>query len=63
MFKACHQVKDDDDIYFLSLDFQQFRKVRELEEFYATLEETPKQALLCMSAAVHEVQSKMGGLD
>ncbi|PSR98198.1 DNA helicase [Actinidia chinensis var. chinensis] len=55
------QVKDDDDIYFLSLDFQQFRKVLELEEFYATLEETPKQALLCMSTAVHEVLASKWG--
>ncbi|GFZ11107.1 minichromosome maintenance 8 [Actinidia rufa] len=46
---------------FLSLDFQQFRKVLELEEFYATLEETPKQALLCMSTAVHEVLASKWG--
>lgn len=62
MFKACHQVKDDNEIYFLSLDYQQLQKIWELEEFYAALEEKPKEALLCMGAAVHKVQSKMGGL-
>lgn len=55
-------MKDDNEIYFLSLDFQQFRKIWELEEFYAVLEEKPKEALLCMGAAVHKVQSKMGEL-
>uniref|UniRef100_A0A5B7BZM9 Probable DNA helicase MCM8 n=1 Tax=Davidia involucrata TaxID=16924 RepID=A0A5B7BZM9_DAVIN len=49
------QVKDDDGIFILSLDFQQFRKICELEEFYAILEEKPKVALLCMSAAIHKV--------
>ncbi|XP_028112672.1 probable DNA helicase MCM8 [Camellia sinensis] len=55
------QVKDDDDIYFLSLDFQQFRKICELEDFYAALEENPKEALSCMSAAVHKVLSTKCG--
>ncbi|KAG8376518.1 hypothetical protein BUALT_Bualt09G0071700 [Buddleja alternifolia] len=49
------QVKEDDGLFFLPLDFQHFRKVCEIEEFYATLEEKPKDALLCMSAAVHKV--------
>ncbi|KAH7866667.1 hypothetical protein Vadar_023432 [Vaccinium darrowii] len=57
------QVKDDDVIYFLSLDFLQFRKICELEEFYATLEEKPKEALLCMSAAVHTVLIDKWGKD
>ncbi|KAL0338403.1 UNVERIFIED_CONTAM: putative DNA helicase MCM8 [Sesamum angustifolium] len=49
------QVKEDDGLFILPLDFQQFRKVCEVEEFYAALEEKPKDALLCMNAAVHEV--------
>ncbi|CAK9164786.1 unnamed protein product [Ilex paraguariensis] len=51
------QVKDDDGIFFLSLDFQQFRKTCELEEFYAALMEKPKDTLLCLSAAVHKALS------
>ncbi|KAK4396318.1 putative DNA helicase MCM8 [Sesamum angolense] len=41
------QVKEDDGLFILPLDFQQFRKVCEVEEFYAALEEKPKDALLC----------------
>ena len=51
------QVKDDDGVFILSIDFQQFRKVCDLEEFYIMLEDKPKAALLCMSAAIHKVQS------
>lgn len=51
------QVKDDDGAYVLPLDFQQFRKVCQLEAFHAILEEKPKEALLCMSAAVHQILS------
>ncbi|KAI4300231.1 hypothetical protein L6164_033629 [Bauhinia variegata] len=49
------QVKYDYANFVLSLDFQQFQKVCPLGEFYALLEEKPKIALLCMSAAVHKV--------
>ncbi|GAA0156192.1 DNA metabolism protein [Lithospermum erythrorhizon] len=49
------QVKDDDSSFSMPLDFQQFRKICELGSFYALLEERPKDALLCMSAAVHKV--------
>ncbi|XP_065617152.1 probable DNA helicase MCM8 isoform X1 [Quercus suber] len=49
------QVKDDDGVFVLSIDFQQFRKVCGLEEFYIMLEDKPKAALLCMSAAIHKV--------
>lgn len=50
-----HQVKDDYGSLSLSLDFQQFRKLFCIEEFYAKLEDKPKIALSCMSAAVHQV--------
>ncbi|XWS59719.1 hypothetical protein CRYUN_Cryun08bG0146100 [Craigia yunnanensis] len=50
-----HQVKDDSGAVSLSLDFQQFRKLCCIEEFYAKLEDKPKIALSCMSAAVHQV--------
>ncbi|KAK9079291.1 hypothetical protein SSX86_000962 [Deinandra increscens subsp. villosa] len=47
------QVKKEDILFILPLDFQHFRKVCMVEEFYDTLESKPKEALLCMSAAVH----------
>ncbi|XVF55420.1 hypothetical protein PTKIN_Ptkin06aG0034600 [Pterospermum kingtungense] len=50
-----HQVKNDSGSVSLSLDFQQFRKLCFIEEFYAKLEDKPKIALSCMSAAVHQV--------
>lgn len=37
---------------FLAIDFQHFQKVCGVEDFYKTLEEKPKEALLCVSAAV-----------
>ncbi|EYU41631.1 hypothetical protein MIMGU_mgv1a026728mg, partial [Erythranthe guttata] len=49
------QVKEDDGLFFLPIDFQQFRKVCQLEDFYVALEEKPRDALMCMSAAVHKV--------
>ncbi|KAI9122100.1 hypothetical protein K1719_006789 [Acacia pycnantha] len=49
------QVKDHHGSFSLSLDFQQFQKMCHIEEFYRMLEEKPKIALLCMSAAVHKV--------
>nr|XP_017255384.1 PREDICTED: probable DNA helicase MCM8 isoform X2 [Daucus carota subsp. sativus] len=51
------QVKNDD-VSFLAIDFQHFQKVCGVEDFYKTLEEKPKEALLCISAAVamHKVQ-------
>ncbi|GFQ07779.1 probable DNA helicase mcm8 [Phtheirospermum japonicum] len=53
--KIVDQVKEDDGLFILPLDFQHFRKVCQIEEFYAALDEKPKDALLCMSAAVHKV--------
>ncbi|XP_060201627.1 probable DNA helicase MCM8 [Lycium barbarum] len=49
------QVKEVDGTFILPLDFQQFRKICELQEFYAILESKSKDALLCMSAALHKV--------
>ncbi|KAJ1443853.1 P-loop containing nucleoside triphosphate hydrolase [Sesbania bispinosa] len=49
------QVKNDYGNYVLSLDFEQFKKMCHIEEFYEMLMEKPKIALLCMSAAVHKV--------
>ncbi|XP_062165844.1 probable DNA helicase MCM8 isoform X2 [Alnus glutinosa] len=49
------QIKDDDGLFVLSMDFKQFRKICGLEEFYLMLEDRPKIALLCMSAAIHKV--------
>ncbi|XP_057983976.1 probable DNA helicase MCM8 [Malania oleifera] len=49
------QVKDDDGLIHLPIDYQGFQKICDVEEFYATLEDKPKQALLCMGAAVHKV--------
>lgn len=52
-------MKEDDGLFFLPLDFQQFRKVCQVDEFYAALEEKPKDALLCLSAAVHKVRESV----
>lgn len=41
-------------MYFLAIDFQHFQKVCGVEDFYKTLEEKPKEALLCVGAAVAE---------
>ncbi|GMH10098.1 hypothetical protein Nepgr_011939 [Nepenthes gracilis] len=49
------QVKDEDGIFSLSVDFQHLKKICDLEYLYAKLEEHPKEALLCMGAAVHKV--------
>lgn len=49
------QVKEVDGMFLLPLDFQQFRKLCELQEFYTILESKSKDALLCMSAALHKV--------
>ncbi|XP_041022952.1 probable DNA helicase MCM8 isoform X1 [Juglans microcarpa x Juglans regia] len=49
------QVKDDDGAFVLSMDLQQFQKICVIEEFYLMLEDKPKIALLCVSAAIHKV--------
>lgn len=49
------QVKDDGSVLILSLDFQKFRKICDVELFFETLEEKPRMTLSCISAAVHKV--------
>ncbi|EPS64799.1 hypothetical protein M569_09981, partial [Genlisea aurea] len=49
------QVKEKDGFHVFQLDLEKFRKLCDFEEFYAALEENPKDALLCMSAALHKV--------
>ncbi|XP_031474929.1 probable DNA helicase MCM8 isoform X2 [Nymphaea colorata] len=49
------QVKDDDGIVHLPLDFQHIKECCRDEELYAALEVAPKEALLCVGAAVHEL--------
>ncbi|CAL1379269.1 unnamed protein product [Linum trigynum] len=49
------QVKDENGALFLPVDFQHFRKICNVHEFYATLEDKPRAAISCMSAAVHKV--------
>ncbi|XP_038903979.1 probable DNA helicase MCM8 isoform X2 [Benincasa hispida] len=48
-------IDDGRGIFILSIDFQQFRKICDRREFYIMLEENPKVALKCMSAAIHQV--------
>ncbi|KVH90487.1 AAA+ ATPase domain-containing protein, partial [Cynara cardunculus var. scolymus] len=55
-------VKQEDTLFILPLDFQHFRKICMLEEFYDALERKPKEALLCMSAAVHKVKIAVAAL-
>lgn len=51
------QVEDDGIVFFLPIDFQQLRKLfmGAVTKFVPALEENPKEALLCMGAAVHLV--------
>ncbi|XP_012082281.1 probable DNA helicase MCM8 isoform X2 [Jatropha curcas] len=51
------QVKEENGAFFLPIDFEQFRKICDVEEFYVILEEKPKVALSCLGAAVHKVLS------
>ncbi|GAB2272341.1 DNA replication licensing factor mcm8 [Dionaea muscipula] len=51
------QVKDEDGLYSLSLDFQHFQNMCSIGNFYEHLEEHPKEALLCVGAAIHKVKS------
>ncbi|KAF3442091.1 hypothetical protein FNV43_RR16007 [Rhamnella rubrinervis] len=48
------QVKDDDGVFTLSIDFERFKKICAIEEFFVFLDDKPKIALSCMSAAVHK---------
>ncbi|KAL0555510.1 hypothetical protein IC582_009458 [Cucumis melo] len=48
-------VDDGRGIFILSIDFRQFRKIWDQHDFYIMLEENPKVALKCMSAAIHQV--------
>ncbi|CAL9125916.1 unnamed protein product [Musa textilis] len=49
------QVQDDCGTFFLPINMQHFQKACGIDEFYAVLEEAPKEALSCMGAAVHMV--------
>ncbi|CDP16881.1 unnamed protein product [Coffea canephora] len=49
------RVKNDDGLCFLSLDFQLLKSICQIKELYGAMEENPKDALLCLSAAVHKV--------
>lgn len=49
------QVQDDCGVLSLPIDMQQFRKICGVDEFYVILNEEPKEAILCMGAAVHMV--------
>ncbi|THU55540.1 hypothetical protein C4D60_Mb11t07640 [Musa balbisiana] len=54
------QVQDDCGTFYLPIDMQHFQKACGVDEFYAVLEEAPKEALSCMGAAVHMVQDDCG---
>ncbi|CAM8913665.1 unnamed protein product [Rhodiola kirilowii] len=49
------QAKGDDGVVSVWLDFYQFRKMCDVSALYEQLEEAPKEALLCICAAVHQV--------
>ncbi|KAK7285096.1 hypothetical protein RJT34_19855 [Clitoria ternatea] len=53
------QAKNDYGNYVLSLDFQHFKQICDVAEFYEMLMEKPRIALSCMSAAVHKVLLSM----
>lgn len=48
-------MQDDCGVLSLPIDMQQFRKICGVDEFYVILNEEPKEAILCMGAAVHMV--------
>ncbi|KAG6489652.1 hypothetical protein ZIOFF_050928 [Zingiber officinale] len=48
-------VQDDCGVLSLPMDLQQLRKLCGVDEFYVILDEEPKEAILCMGAAVHMV--------
>ncbi|XP_057535732.1 probable DNA helicase MCM8 isoform X2 [Amaranthus tricolor] len=54
------QVKHEDGTFFLPLNFQELRKICDVDCFYVNLEEYPKEALLCMGAAIHKVSPLQG---
>ncbi|KAH9331563.1 hypothetical protein KI387_003671, partial [Taxus chinensis] len=47
-------VRHEDGLCSLPVDFLHFQKNCTIKDFYAALEIEPKEALLCMAAAVHE---------
>ncbi|PKA63301.1 DNA replication licensing factor MCM3 like 1 [Apostasia shenzhenica] len=47
------KVQDNGGLFYLPVDFLQLRKVCGIERFYVYMREAPKDALLCMGAAVH----------
>ncbi|KAH9621154.1 hypothetical protein KSS87_006341 [Heliosperma pusillum] len=49
------QVKPVDGVFSLLLNFQEFKKICDLECFYTNLEKNPKDTLLCMGMAIHKV--------
>lgn len=49
-------MQDDCGTFYLPIDMQHFQKACGVDEFYAVLEEAPKEALSCMGAAVHMVR-------
>jgi len=48
-------VRHEDRMSSLPVNFLELKKTCTVKEFYAALEAVPKEALLCMAAAVHEV--------
>ncbi|GAB2226931.1 hypothetical protein Drorol1_Dr00008730 [Drosera rotundifolia] len=51
------QVQEEDGLYSLPLDFEHFRNICDLKDLYENMEEHPKEALLCLGAAIHKVKS------
>ncbi|KAK4798089.1 hypothetical protein SAY86_030415 [Trapa natans] len=57
------QVTDENGFCVLPLDFQQFRKICNVELFYELLEKRPKEALSCLSAAVHKAKQEYSRIE
>ncbi|KAK9724046.1 hypothetical protein RND81_05G044400 [Saponaria officinalis] len=51
------QVKHEDGIFSLLLNFEEFKTICNIDNLYLNLEKTPKDALLCMGMAIHKVMS------
>ncbi|KAJ3669148.1 hypothetical protein LUZ60_011098 [Juncus effusus] len=47
------QIEDENGTFSLPIDFEMFKKICGIQELHRALQESPKEALLCMGAASH----------
>ncbi|XP_078180015.1 minichromosome maintenance 8 isoform X3 [Carex rostrata] len=47
------KIEDENGAFSLPIDFERFKKICEVQDLYSSLQESPKEALLCLGAAAH----------